>query len=246
MGLLGWTFFKKKDKHTLFISLLSNISFAYLFEYLVLNLFQGYHYKPRFLKNPRLDNIFGAVLSQAIYVPSTSLFLTAFRANWGIRMIFVIYFVTIEYIFIKLKIYKTKWWSPFFTFIGIPIHFFLSDLWYKYLKKGTPLVLSISLFNMIVVTSSNILFLLAVLRKFKFGIGSYHTWYEHFVITPLYSILFSVVATSTLKVGDWSSKVKVFLFALLLDTIARKNNILNKNSLVMIVAHICVIYASSI
>lgn len=227
--LLLITFIKKKDRKHLFISLLSNISFAYLFEYLVLNIFQAYKYKPKFLKNRKLDNIFGAILSQAIFIPCTSLFLTAFQVKWRAKLFVSLYFVLVELLFLRLKIYKLKWWSPFFTGLAIPIHFYLSDIWYKHIKRGTPFVKAVSLFNMIMVSSVNLLFLLVVLRKFRFGIGKVHTWYEHFIIAPLYSTIYAIVAVKTLKAGDWVSKGKLLAFSVIFHLVLKRIDVLKSN-----------------
>jgi len=66
---------------------------------------------------------------------------------------------------------------------------------------------------MIMVTETNLFLLLAFLRKIRFGWGRYHAWTEHFLITPLYSITFSLFSCFTLKKynGYWE-KMKVILF----------------------------------
>lgn len=220
---------KKKDRKSLLLLLFSNIGFAYLFEYIVLNLFKGYRYKPNLLKNRHLDNIFGAILSQAVFVPFTSLFITAFNLGLKYKIGFTLYFALIEKIFLKLKIYKNYWWKTLYTSLVIPCYFMISDFWYKHLKKGTPYILFVSLFNCIMVTGVNILYVLAVVRKFKFGLGLFHSWKEHFKIAPLYSILLSLVATCLIWVQGWLAKISIFLFAILLDLIIKKKGIVKSN-----------------
>ncbi|MCL7748375.1 hypothetical protein [Halalkalibacter alkaliphilus] len=246
--LLLVTFIMKKDRKNLFIALLSNISFAYFFEYFVLNVFQAYKYKPKFLKNRNLDNIFGALLSQAIFIPFTSLYLTAFEVKWRTKLFVNLYFVSVEFLFLRMKIYKLNWWNPIFTGLAIPVHFYLSDIWYKHIKKGTPIVLSVSLFNMILVTSVNILFLLVVLRKLRFGIGKVYTWYEHFLIGPLYSIVYAIVATKTVKVGDWISKCKLLAFSISFHLILKRLQVLKstkENHYLLMWTHLLMVLLSS-
>ncbi|MDT8861624.1 hypothetical protein N0O92_15505 [Alkalihalobacillus sp. MEB130] len=228
-SLLIFTFLKKRNRKELVMLLFSNISFAYWFEYVVLNVFNAYTYRPNFLKSKRLDNIFGAILSQAIFIPFTSLFLSAFQKKWAMKFLVTLYFVGVEMLFLRLKIYKTNWWNPLFTSLAIPVHFYLSDVWYKHIKKGTSFVLSVSLFNMMLVTCVNLLFLLVVFRKFKFGVGKVHSWYEHFLIAPLYSIVFSVFTVKTLKLGDTFSKVKVLVFLQGLDFLLRRFHVVKVN-----------------
>ncbi len=127
---------KKRNKNT-WILLLSNIGFAYLFEYFVLNLFKAYRYKPSVFKKRYFDNIFGAILSQGVFVPIASTFLTVFQKDWKWKACFSLFYFLIEKLFLRLKIYKENWWSPVYTFILILCYFILSDFFFKGLKAPT-------------------------------------------------------------------------------------------------------------
>lgn len=245
--LLFFTFNKKRDKKGLFILLFSNVGFAYLFEYFVLNLFKGYKYKPKILKESYLDNIFGAILSQAIFVPFTSVFITAFQLGWKAKIAFGLYFACIERLFLKLRVFKNYWWKTTYTLVLIPIYFIISDKWYEYLKRNNPKVLFISLFNLIMVTGVNILYVMAVLIKFKFGIGKYPTWREHFMIAPLYSISLSLVSAWQVRKDSWTSAVKVLSFSVVLDWCIKKLKLIKSNSFSIgknLIIHLIMIYTS--
>lgn len=217
ISLLLFTFIRKKEKKSLFVLLLSNMGFAYLFEYVILNIFQSYRYKPKIIKSRYLDNIFGAILSQAVYIPFTSIFITGFNLGWKVKAFFIVYFNLVERLFIKLKVYKTNWWRPYFTTLLLPIYFTLSDRWYKHLQKGTPLVLLISHFFSIMVTGVNIIYFAALTCNFRFGRGIFHTWREHFIIAPLYSIGLSLFTTWSIRKDGWLGKARALIFALCLD-----------------------------
>lgn len=227
--MLIYTFYKNKDRKRLFILLMSNIAFAYLFEYIILILFQAYRYKPCFFKNKHIDNTLGAVLSQIIYVPFTAVFITAFQYGWKVKLFFVAYFVAIEKLFIKMRIFKTNWWKTIYTAIFIPIFFIISNFWYKHLKRGTPSILHISLFNMLIVVCSNVLYALAILKKLRFGLGSFHSWREHFILVPFYTITCSILTTLSLKQGNRLANVKVFSFSLVADWILKKSGLVKIN-----------------
>lgn len=111
--------------------LFANIGMAFLFEYVVLNLFQAYTYKPKLLKKPYFDNILGAILSQALYIPVSSTFITIFRKDWKWKIGFSLYFYCIEKLFIWLKIYEIKWWKPVYKFVLLPTYYVISDFFYK-------------------------------------------------------------------------------------------------------------------
>lgn len=216
-GLLTYTFYKNKDRKRLFVLLLSNVGFAYLFDYIIVVILQAYHYKPNFFKNKYFDNVFGVILSQAIYIPFTTVFITAFQYGWKIKFFFVAYFFAIENLFIKMGIYKTYWWKTLYTASLISIYFIFSDFWYKHLKLGTPSVLYVSLFNMVLVVSLNVLYLLTLLKKIRFGLGFFHSWREHFILAALHAITTSIITTWSLRKGNWFTTVKVFIFFLVKD-----------------------------
>lgn len=221
-SLLTYTFYKNKDRKRLFVLLMSNIGFAYLFEYIVLNIFEAYRYKPSVFKVKQFDSTFGAILSQAIYIPFTAVFITAFQYGWKVKLFFIAYFVAIEKLFIKVGVFKTNWWKTVYTAPLLPIYFFISNLWYKHLKLGTPSILRMSLFNMLIVVNANVLYVLAILRKVRFGLGSFHSWRAHFILAPLYTIIFSYITVICLKRRNLSTKVKAFSLFFGIDWLLKK------------------------
>ncbi|MBB6453357.1 hypothetical protein HNQ94_001805 [Salirhabdus euzebyi] len=229
-GLLFYTFYKKKPRKPIFVLLMSNIGMAYLFEYIVLNIFQAYKYKPKIISKPYLDNIFGAMLSQTIFVPFTAVYLTVFKMNWLKRILISFYFLAIEKLFIRLKIYKTYWWKSIYTFLLITIFFLISDLWHRQLKKGKESVMFLSLFFMTMVTGANLLYVMAVARKFRFGRGRFHSWKEHFIVAPLYSISLSLfTAWMVFKNGGINGFIKSFVFVKIVDWCITSRRIVKQN-----------------
>jgi len=216
--LLGLTFYKNKNRKNIFVLLVSNMGFAYLLEYIVLNLFKGYTYKPKVLKNRFLDNIFGAALSQAIFIPFTAVFLTIFKLGWPAKIFGSIYFSLIELLFLRLRVYKHTWWKTGYTLILMPLYFRLSDSWYNNIVKKNSIVRFVSFFLMVMVTETNLFLLLAIFRKFRFGMGRYHSWKEHFILSPLYSITLSLFTAFSLKKhNDIGAKLRVILLAACLN-----------------------------
>jgi hypothetical protein len=228
-SLLVFTIIKRKDRKTLLTLMAANMGFAYLFEYFVLNLFHAYKYKPRILKKNYFDNILGAILSQAVYIPFTAAFVSAFRIGWIGKALFVLYFHLVERLFLKWKIYKTRWWNPIYTSFLLPIYFKLSDKWYEYLRKGSPIVLLSSLFLAIMGTGVNIIYLAAVTGNFRFGKGILNKWKKHFVFAPLYSICFSLITAWSIRKDGWAAKFRILTFFLCTDLILYKKGYVKKN-----------------
>lgn len=229
-SLLGYSFYKTKNKKQLFTLLMADIGFAYLLEYVVLNVFHAYTYKPKIIKKNFFDNVFGAILSQGIFVPFTAVFSTFMKIGWvGKLLLGGIYFSLVELLFLKLKVYKHNWWRTIYTLILIPLYFSISDWWNILLEKKNPVVRFISLFFMILVTEANLLFLFASTRKVRFGAGKFHSWKEHFIIVPLYAITLSLFSTVTfLKQNNWSVKISVFLMTIGLDQLFKKRKLVKE------------------
>lgn len=207
------------------------MGFAYLFEFFVLNIFKAYKYKPKVLKNRTLDNVFGAALSQAIFIPFTAVFLTISKSGWPIKILGGIYFSLIEILFMWLGVYKHNWWKTVYTLILIPIYFKWSDVWYKFICKKNDFVQFFSFFLMIMVTETNLFLVLTLLRKVRFGLGKYHGWTEHFIISPLYSMTLSFfTAFSLRKNNSGAIKVWIIVFATCLNQFFLRKKLL-KNKL---------------
>jgi len=229
-GLLGYSFYKSKNKKQLFTLLMSDIGFAYLLEFFVLNLFNAYKYKPKIMKKNYFDNIFGAILSQAIFVPFTAVFSTALKLGWiGKFLLGGVYFSLVELFFLRLKVYKHYWWSTKYTLILIPLYFKISDWWSIFLSKKNPVIRFVSLFLMMMVTEANLLFVFASARKIRFGLGKHHSLTEHFIVVPLYAIAISIFSTlSLLKKNDLGSKIRVLVLSMVIDLIFKKQKILKE------------------
>ncbi|MCM3668568.1 hypothetical protein M3181_06075 [Mesobacillus maritimus] len=192
-------FSKTGNRRNTLMLLSSNIALGYYFEYFVVNLFRGYVYKPAVFKNKQFDQIFGAILSQAMFVPFTAVFITIFQLNWKLKWLFSFYFFFIENLFVHLRVYTHNWWRSTYTFLLLPFYFWISDKWYQKLQKGSPLILFFSFYNIILITCVNLLFFRAIRGNVRFGYGKHHTWREHFIIGPLYSIVLTILTAWKMK-----------------------------------------------
>lgn len=190
-------FMRKKTNRLGTLLLLSNIGFAYLFEYIVLNLFQAYEYKPKVIKQNYLDNIFGAILSQAMFVPVMATFLTVCKKNWKWKFGVASFYYLIEKTFLRLNVYKINWWRPKYTWILIHVYFFISDVFYKRLVSKGKKALRIAHFLSIDVIGITVIYFSAVRRSIRFGRGGNYSWKEHFIIAPLYASFLSLSALMT-------------------------------------------------
>lgn len=219
---------KRKFKNT-WTMLFANIGMAFLFEYVVLNLFQAYTYKPKLLKKPYFDNILGAILSQALYIPVSSTFITIFRKDWKWKIGFSLYFYCIEKLFIWLKIYEIKWWKPVYTFVLLPTYYVISDFFYKGLCHQKMISRKLVYYLTIVVIDTIFMYFLAYKEVIRFKIGKINSIRVHFMIAPLYSIIMSFISTSLRKRKGFYSRILHLSIYHLVDAILMNRGILSIN-----------------
>lgn len=224
--LLVYSFYKSKDRKKHIVLLLNYAGFAYIFDYIVVALSDGYVYKPNFLRQKKLDKIIGAIWSQFFYVPVSALFISVMGYGWKIKLLFSLYFVLIERLFIFLGIYKNKWWRTQYTFIGIFISFFINDKWNEQLSKKNPFILYISFFNIVQVTWMNTIYVFAVLRIIRYGKWPFFTWKQHFAFAPLVGLIASLIIAWLVKSGRFIANISALLMMLIMDSIVVRKRLL--------------------
>lgn len=245
-ALLLYTFRKQEKRKTLLVLLLSHVGLGYIFEILILNLLDAYKYLPKIFKNNYLDNIFGAILSQAIYIPFTAVFISGFHLKWKAKLIFLLYFQVVERLFIRLKLYKTFWWSPLYTTGFLAIFFPLSDKWYELLQKGNRFILNASFYLCTMGTEININYLMAVFGNFRMGRGKVYTWREHFLFTPLYGFVQAHITTWFIRRDRLRGKIQAFVIGLVLDWVLYRCGFLKvKNAFIRFMVRGVMVYMAS-
>ena len=229
-SLMIYTFYKNKDRKRLFITLISGMGLCFIFEYFILSHFKAYRYKPRLFKNKDLDNFFGAMMSQAVFVPFTAIFLTAFKVGWKGKVLFAIFFGLIEKLFLFMGIHTNNWWKTRYTVTLIPLFFCINDFWYQQLRLGTPIFHFASLFLGILVNGLNLMYSMSILRKFRFGFGRWHSWEEHFKVAPIYSFILSMATALIIKTDSgWKGIVQAFGFTKIMDVLVMEAGVAKQN-----------------
>ena len=127
--LASW---KKAANKKLIIFYLSTAGIVYQFEFVVLVLLKCYVYEPGVFKDPYIDNIFGANISDGFIVPSAAVFIAIYNLGIGWIAVIVLSFMGIEELFLYLHVYKHFWWKTIYTGLGLSIQFALGKwAWYK-------------------------------------------------------------------------------------------------------------------
>lgn len=222
-------FTNRRKQRNVWMLFMSNVGFAYLFEYIVFNIFKGYSYKPFIFRNKRFDEVFGAILSQGLYVPITATLITNHKLKWYWKIFLSFLYYLIEKTFIFLRLYKVYWWKPIYTFGFLNGYFYISDVFNKGLLKNKKWALSTAHYLAIMVTGVTLLYISALFRQIKFGWGMFKTWKEHFIIAPLYSFIHSALLMQGSSKMGMKYRLDTMVYVLSLDNILARTKILKIN-----------------
>ncbi|OIJ12615.1 hypothetical protein BKP35_10530 [Anaerobacillus arseniciselenatis] len=157
------------------------------------------------------------MFSQAIFVPSVGIFLSAFQLSWKFKLLFTTYFVIIERTFLKLKIYNNKWWKTTYTAIFMFIGFFISDICYKEIKKGNKLMLKVTLYNTFHVLYMSVFFILSLFKKFRYEpvVLTKNPWYYHYTFVKLYLVFETCITVYFFEMSKKAKILPMFIIVLI-------------------------------
>jgi hypothetical protein len=244
--LLGLTFYKKGKKTS--SSLVISIGIAYVFEYFVLNLFRMYRYYPKVFKKDWIDSVFGALLSQSVYVPIAATMLSLFNLGWKWRMGISFIYGVIERLFIHWGIYRNKTWNTFLTITTLPIYFYIVARWWNDMQRGNRIKEFFSIFFCYWINYTNIFyFCLALIKQYRFRIGFLKDKYqEHFILVPIYTAISGMIGTLNTIYVRKKSKWKGLLVLHIFDRILFKYKVIHPSKTInlysLIPIHLCVLF----
>ncbi|MBW7456877.1 hypothetical protein ACFOLF_04955 [Paenibacillus sepulcri] len=136
VGMLIFTWFKKRNFADLVTFFLSVCFFIFLCEYFVLIIFQAYVYKPGILADSFADSVAGHLISNMFVWGGSAVLIAAFALRYRWIFLFSIAFMLIEEFFNKLGIYEQNWWKTYFTGIGAFLCLSLMKVWYAKLREN--------------------------------------------------------------------------------------------------------------
>lgn len=134
LTLIYWMIFLRKEYKLIFI-ILTYSGMVYVFEYVVLVLWNSYEFFPTVLSIRYHDNVLGSIISNFIFLPVIALIISVFKMRLIWIIIFSLLITAIEYWFVQLNVYKNYSWEHHYTLISLILYFVLTKLWYQKLKK---------------------------------------------------------------------------------------------------------------
>ncbi|NYV68619.1 hypothetical protein HYI36_25470 [Bacillus sp. Gen3] len=130
-----FTILKKRNIQTLLL-IFAIIGFGYFIETIIFNFLGSYDYYPHIIKSPSFyDNNLGAFFSNALALPVTATFIVTLHLHWVWMILFSLFFVGVEWLFLKLHIYSHNWWTLVHTGGGIFVYFAIAKLLYQQILR---------------------------------------------------------------------------------------------------------------
>lgn len=218
-----------KDWKGSIILWLFNSGLSYLFELIVYVMFNCYIYKPNVFSNSFIDSTFGSIFSQGLSVPIAAAFGSIYniKARYAAAG-FALFFSLIEILFLFLNIYEHHWWRTYYTFFLIPVLFYISKEWYRFIKRDLRFVIIFTHYVCIITISITVTWLLYALQPtVVFTTGLFEdSSRDHTFANGIYSIFISIMYTAIPYSRFHSSKITFFFIILLADFILYRMHIL--------------------
>ncbi|AZB42505.1 hypothetical protein CEF21_09520 [Bacillus sp. FJAT-42376] len=227
-SMILFLFCGMKDWRRLLPLWLFNSGLSYLFELIVYVVYDCYLYKPNVFDDQFTDSTFGSIFSQGLSVPAAAAFAAIYHLGIKAILLFSLLFSVIEIWFLQLNIYEHIWWRTPYTFIFIPVIFYLSKYWYARLKTEQPFTQVFTHYICMITISITITWLLfAIHPSIVFQTGLFgESSRDHTFTNAMYSIFISVFYTAIAFIRPFIWRGLLFTVILLTDTVLYKNHIL--------------------
>ncbi|MDQ0920485.1 hypothetical protein [Paenibacillus sp. V4I5] len=133
--LLFYVYFKTKNYRSLLL-FLGMVGIGYSIEYIIYVLLGSYEYDPNIIsRDAYYDNNMGALASNLLTLPATATLIAVFRLNWIVIAIITGLIVGIEWLFLKLGIYRHYWWRFEYTAFGLLVYYGFAKAWFTRLMR---------------------------------------------------------------------------------------------------------------
>ncbi|OZM57339.1 hypothetical protein CIB95_07710 [Lottiidibacillus patelloidae] len=193
--LFVYTIYKTKEKYIIAHFLVMS-GLAFVLEYFVLIIGNGYKYYPNFIENAFYDSLLGSLVSQAVAIPIAATVIAAFRLNFLHMLAITAGFIAIETYFIHIEIYEQFWWETYFTAVLLPIYFLFGKFWLLLLQnvKHTIVHYTTLYFMTLTLNSVILFFLVLLLKTHELQVGWYDNPYrDHIAANSIYIIILSAI-----------------------------------------------------
>jgi hypothetical protein len=138
-------FIVRTKSYSIVFLFLTYVGMIYVFEYVILILFNSYTYYPRMLQDPYMDSMMGAFISNFLTVPTAGLAMVIYQLRFRWTIVFTCLMGVIEWLFMRLGIYEHHWWRLSYSFVAFIFFFWLVGFWARRVEQGNRLFQYVSL-----------------------------------------------------------------------------------------------------
>ncbi len=134
LSVTGLTIYKKRDKHRGVIFLVFffvSTSITWIGEFVVLGLFNSYAYITGIFTSPWAQNLLGHLILNSTFYPGTAILVAVYALGIGWISLITIFYLLMEYLFLKLGIYEHHWWKSYMTVICIFVYQLVTKSWFE-------------------------------------------------------------------------------------------------------------------
>lgn len=228
-----YAYIKTKSKQ-IFLLFLAMVGIGYIIEAVIYIFLQSYHYYPHLIKDdPYYDSNTGAIASNFLALPISAVFLAVFRKGWFWIVAFIGLFAGIEWLFLKLSIYKHNWWKTEYTSAGLPFYYLFAKLLHQKLLKPVKGVWHFFLLNLIIGSIVGTLHLVTIMlfnnryyRPGWFEMVSHDTTAFGVVYYLLLTLLLVTLSMAPIRL-NWLKYMIAFIFICTATFILSKVGILH-------------------
>lgn len=128
LGIIIYTMKRTCWKKNIIIYFIA-MGLAFFLELFVLFIGDAYAYYPQLLSDQWYDNTVGSSLSQALFIPSVIMAITALKPKRKIVLLIIAMIYAIEEVFIELGLYEHHWWHSYITSIILLLAIYVIGKW---------------------------------------------------------------------------------------------------------------------
>ncbi|MDP4146448.1 MAG: hypothetical protein Q8936_18520 [Bacillota bacterium] len=121
---------------TLLVLYLFTAGVAWIGEFTVLGLFNAYLYKTGVFADIWEGNLLGHLILNTTLYPAAAVIMAAYSFRYGWISFISIFFTSIEYLFVKLRIYEQHWWRYYMTAVIVFVILVISNKVFKKMNEG--------------------------------------------------------------------------------------------------------------
>ncbi|MEN8700557.1 hypothetical protein [Bacillus infantis] len=187
---------------------------SFILEYIVFILGKAYTYRPTVFEEKWFDEVFGASISQALFIPAVLTAVSIFRISFLWRLAVIAGIFMIESFFLREGVYEQHWWRTWYTSVILFAAMFVTDIWRDSLKSPSPFVRFVTVYMAITTIIQAAVFYTVIF----FRIHTYHAGFfeshdrDQLAFSTLIWLIYSLIL-AVIVIYEFRKMVFAGLFA---------------------------------